>query len=889
MRRGIAPIEGHDDGAFLFHPTAGNPSAGRRRRGHSILIGGVNVIPFRFRIFVFSLAGLSPAGLAAQEAVPTPPTDEIPARAAPIAGETGQAPDLRLPPNVTITTPDGKPLPPELLQRVLEALKADPKLRPVLDTATIGTVRTTVNDTDIVVTAVRPRGSVLGNVPPTRTLDPLDIRAYGAQDINGLISGLGAEVTSVEAAAPKQPIVLLNGRRIANFEEIANFPTEAIERLEVFPEDLALQYGFAANRKVVNLVTFDPFTSKNIRVSFGVPTAGGRSNVGVNGRYLHLAGTSRYSLSLGFEKAGRVLESERDLVQPAEALGQAQFRTLLPNSRQWTVSGSFSDEIFTDTPLTLTGNATSARKDALLGLGVSGPLRQKLVNRAASVGATLSGRLPGWFWFSRTNYSIAISDAFTDIAAAEGGTAKARSAASSLSTDISLTGSLFPLPAGSVSATLRAEYSRSTFNSRGQRDELDQDVDIVRNRGTVLTTLDVPLAKRYQTSPSWLGSLSANAHFGLEQITAFHTLLTYGYGLYWSPAESIRFTAMRSVQQSAPSLEQLGSAPIVTPNVRMFDYVRGETVDIVQAFGGNPGLRPDDRKVFNIGVVIKPPRENFNVIANFTRTTVDHPISAFPIPTQPVQAAFPDRLTRTENGQLLRIDSSPINLFRSARSDLRWGINMTKSLGKLPGGADLIVSPTTDGTIPPGTLPPNSRVIDNPPGTPLPPEIENAISRVYFSFYHTWHLRETVVLSGGGPTLDLLDGFALDSLGGRPRHEIEFAGGLFRRGLGARMNIRWQSASVVSGLPNESGPTGTRLRFSHGLSADFSLFLNPEDRIVGEVPDWIRNLQLALDVKNILNSRPVVRNEFGEVPLNYQKAYLDPVGRSITFSIRKLF
>lgn len=862
---------------------------GRDRRGHSIRFDGVNVIPIRFGIILSSLAAMSPTALNAQETEPPPPADESPAGAARIADDAGQAPALRLPPNVTITRPDGKPLPPEILQQVLAALRADPGLRTVLDTATIGTVRTKVNNTDIVVTAVRSRGSVLGNVPPTRTLDPLDIRAYGAQDVNGLISGLGGEVTSVEAAAPKQPIVLLNGRRIANFEQIANFPTEAIERLEVFPEELALQYGFAANRKVVNLVTFDPFTSKNVRVSFGAPTAGGRSNVGAIGRYLHLAGASRYSLIFGFDKAARVLESERDLVQPAEALGQAQFRTLLPDSRQWTVNGSFSTEIFTDTPLTLTGNATSARKDALLGLGVSGPLRQKLVGRAASVGATLSGRLPGWFWFSQTSYSVAISDAFTDIAAAGGGTARARSTASNLSTDISLTGSLFALPAGNVSATLRAEYSRNIFNSRGYRDALDQDVDMVRNRGIVFAAIDVPLAKRYDASPSWLGSLSANAHFGLEQVSSFHTLLTYGYGLYWSPVESLRFTAMRSVQQSAPSLEQLGSVTIVTPNVRTFDYVRGETVDIAQTFGGNSDLRPDDREVLNIGVVVKPPRANFNVIANFTRTTVDRPIAAFPIPIQPVQAAFPERLSRTESGRLLRIDSSPINLFRSARSDLRWGINMTRSLGKLPDGTDLIVSPVTDGTIPPGTLPPNSRLIDNPPGTPLPPEIENAISRVYFSFYHSWHLSEAVVLSDGGPALDLLGGFALDGLGGRPRHEIEFAGGLFRRGLGARMSIRWQSPSVVSGLPNGTGPAGTRLRFSRDPSADLSLFLNPEDRIVGEVPEWIRNLQLTLDVKNILNSRPVVRNEFGEVPLNYQKAYLDPVGRSITFSIRKIF
>ena len=46
-------------------------------------------------------------------------------------------------------------------------------------------------------------------------------------------------------------------------------------------------------------------------------------------------------------------------------------------------------------------------------------------------------------------------------------------------------------------------------------------------------------------------------------------------------------------------------------------------------------------------------------------------------------------------------------------------------------------------------------------------------------------------------------------------------------------------------------------------------------------------MQLRFD--NILNSRPEVHDAFGKVPLNYQPDLLDPLGRTIMISFRKLF
>ena len=63
----------------------------------------------------------------------------------------------------------------------------------------------------------------------------------------------------------------------------------------------------------------------------------------------------------------------------------------------------------------------------------------------------------------------------------------------------------------------------------------------------------------------------------------------------------------------------------------------------------------------------------------------------------------------------------------------------------------------------------------------------------------------------------------------------------------------------------------------------------------GEQPEltlkhpWLRGSSLRLDVTNVFNARPKVNDAFGQVPLNYQPDLLDPLGRTIMISFRKLF
>ncbi|MFX7800715.1 hypothetical protein ABTK24_19675, partial [Acinetobacter baumannii] len=52
---------------------------------------------------------------------------------------------------------------------------------------------------------------------------------------------------------------------------------------------------------------------------------------------------------------------------------------------------------------------------------------------------------------------------------------------------------------------------------------------------------------------------------------------------------------------------------------------------------------------------------------------------------------------------------------------------------------------------------------------------------------------------------------------------------------------------------------------------------------------WMRGMRVVFDVQNLLNDRQRVTDATGAVPISYQPGYLDPTGRTIRFTIRKLF
>ncbi|GAA0652403.1 TonB-dependent receptor [Brevundimonas lenta] len=172
----------------------------------------------------------------------------------------------------------------------------------------------------------RQRGSVDTDIPPDVTLTAEQIQAYGASNIAELMTYLEPITRSSSGRTDLQPIFLVNGRRISGFQEIRGIPTEAIERTEVLPEEVALQFGYKAEQRVVNFVLKADFRSVTAELSGRVPGQGGRSVTEIEGNVLNIAGATRWSMDAEYERATPLFESERDIrrdpgAQPYDLIG----------------------------------------------------------------------------------------------------------------------------------------------------------------------------------------------------------------------------------------------------------------------------------------------------------------------------------------------------------------------------------------------------------------------------------------------------------------------------------------------------------------------------------------------------------------------------------------
>ena len=114
---------------------------------------------------------------------------------------------------------------------------------------------------EILVVGTRLAGQVEAAQPPLMTLDEADIAAYGTGSLTELIAALSPQTGSGRGRGGGHPIILLGGQRIANFREMRDFPPEAIRRMEVLPEEVALRYGFPPNQRVINFILKDKFSS----------------------------------------------------------------------------------------------------------------------------------------------------------------------------------------------------------------------------------------------------------------------------------------------------------------------------------------------------------------------------------------------------------------------------------------------------------------------------------------------------------------------------------------------------------------------------------------------------------------------------------------------------
>lgn len=765
------------------------------------------------------------------------------------------------------------------------------------------------DDSDtIVVVGAKPRGSVIGDIPPENVLTPADVRATGATDVTELLDALAPQIGSARGRGGERPIMLLNGQRISSFRELRDLPTEAISRVEILPEEVALKYGYRADQRVVNIVLRERFRSTVARVEGSASTEGGYGAGEAELTRLMIGKDNRTSLNLDIEANSGLTEAERDILledssedsepDPRDA------RTLLGSGRQITATVTHNRQIGT---VGATVNAEVERNQgrSLVGLGESllEPLARDTTRESAHAGMALNGNVGDWRWSVTGNADAARNVTETDLDVAS----RDRAVSSTLSGDIDAVanGNLFRLPAGDAGATVRVGASTIHLDNDRRRDGSEFSTTLGRTRGTAALNLDLPISRRNRDFAA-LGSLTLNGNAGVEQLSDFGTMTTLGAGLNWSPLDRLNLLASWTREEGAPTVQQLGDPVLDTPEARIFDFTTGETVLVTAITGGNRELEADRRDVLKLGGNWKPFEEtDLRLRVDYVRSRLTDPISSFPGPTAALEAAFPERFVRNSAGELVSVDLRPVNFDSARRDTFRLGFDFSKSLKSAPPSPAVIEAfrarraaagqgaPTEGGPPPGGGPPPDDALIvrDGPPsgggrggggGRFFGGGREGG--RLTFSLTDTITLLDEVTIRPGVPKLDYLDGDAVGQSGGRPRHEVEAQAGYFNNGLGARLAANWRSGSRVNTA------TGDELRFSPLATFDLRLFANLGQRLdlVARHP-WLRGTSLRLEVSNLFDSKPGVRNSLGDIPFGYQADLLDPLGRTVSVTFRKLF
>lgn len=863
---------------------------------------------------------------------------------------------------------------------------------------------------EIVVTAERIRGSVDTEAPPIDELSAEEIEGLGASSVADILSAVAPQAGSGRGrGGGGPPVILLNGQRIGSFRELRDLPPEAIRRVQIFPEEVALKYGFRPDQRVVNFILKDNFASFSVETDLSLPEDGGFSRKEFETTFTRIGKDNRLNIDFEFESQSRITEDERDILSSETAAPFAvqgnvlsaisgasispalnalvgrpvtiaaipgtptlagfattanrpasgnigEFRTLLPSSQRYSANATWSKVLGPQSNFSLNGRLESEDQQSLLGLPFASlavpssnpanpfgtdvivnryfenprPLNRERTTQTAQTGFSLNLPIAGWRWALTGDYTLVDSETLTqtngDFTALRSGISAgtvnpfastlgndllftapdtADSSSGTLSMRSTFAGELFDWQAGTAQITLRNGFDRQTIDSVAIRRGTVTSADLTRDNINSAFNLELPLVDRGVGALGAIGKVSVNGNMGFTDLSDFGTLIEYGAGLRWQPADNLSFTASVIGDENAPSLGQLGNPLIITPNVAVFDFTRNESRFIEVVTGGNTGLQAESRRDLKLGVDWSPKFvESLSLQFEYFRNRSENTTSAFPILTPEIEAAFPGRVTRAANGQLLRLDQRAVNFDQERSQRIRWGFNISGALGAQPSpggfgrpgtaapagappqaaGAPAGARPQGAGTLTGGARP---MAMGGPRGGMMMGGMSGPPSRWSIALYHTYRLQEEILIRPGVPVLDLLDGSATSNLGGAPRHELSLNGGVFHNGMGLRFegSYRGSTRADGSGLPGS-----TDLYFSDQMAMNLFLFVSMDQRgnLTKKLP-WLKGSRVAVRIENLFDDYVKVRDAAGNRPLSYQRGFLDPQGRIVELSFRKRF
>jgi len=703
---------------------------------------------------------------------------------------------------------------------------------------------------------------------PIEQLSDVEVSSFGVDSATELLNQLKPRTAS--SMSNQNPIVLINGR-VAGSTELDNLPPEAILRVDILPEKAALRYGFNDDQRVVNLILRERFRARVLEALDRQTTEGGGQSSAADASLTRVDHDTEDAVRLDYKESERLLESERGIASAASDL-----RTLLPLTSEAKLAASIVQPVLDLRP-SLEASADVKSSDSLQGLASDNsasaapstaqaptPGDQLLGQHTESTTLHVAGRVSGlWrklIWSLAVTGNQSSSDQrvnATDIDTP--GSMVLDRSDYTLDTgrvDASIGGPLVRLPAGPVAFNAHLDAQLEDVRTHTQSDgEASSQTHLSRTTGSARLRAEVPLTSPALDVLPFAGELTARLSVGVDDVSNFGVLDTYAYGLTWSPHDHVYLNADFTDIEIAPSAQDLFSPAVVTPGVQMFDFVTSQTDYVTQITGGDPELQHTDRRVVRLGMFLGPFfAGDTNAYVNFERRRDSDAVGILPPVTAAVESAFPDRFVRDAIGTLIQVDDRSVNLALEARDLLTWGVNLGLPFSR-PQGA--------------------------PPGL-----------HFMLSLQDTWYVRDTILVANGVPELDLLNGAPLGAVSGgvagaQPRNTLQLWATLSYRALGAQLFGRWRSASYVN---DGTAAAPDSLSFAALGTLNMRVFADVGRLLRGSgAHGWAKGLRVNLNVVNLLDARERVVDSTGLTPAGFQPGYLDPLGRMVTLSLRKVF
>jgi hypothetical protein len=410
---------------------------------------------------------------------------------------------------------------------------------------------------EIIVTT--PRGRTNGGIDPLLEISPSELESYGVDTMSDLVDALRPLTRS--SRSDQMAVVLINGH-LAGQTEFDNLPREAIERVEVLPESVALQYGFSENQRVLNFVLREHYHAVPVRVSESGATEGGDQALSADASVVRLEDEARVTLLTSYKDSAWLRDSDRGVSAPDN-----YYRTLQPETNDTKIAGTLSHSLYGVSASVeasfdvLSSKSLQGVADVGAGSGADArlPLEVGTPTRTARIATQLTGPWHDFLWGATAYYLHVTTNSSSDTGVSATGedlVDRSESAFNVGNFQLSLSGQPRSLPAGPVLANVKFALQYQGFATRDDFPGTPSSAsNLVRTVRTGNINASVPIANRDRGVLRSLGELSATFNATLDNVSNFGTLASASYGIDWTPVAKVNLDCIYTDHRSAPRRE----------------------------------------------------------------------------------------------------------------------------------------------------------------------------------------------------------------------------------------------------------------------------------------------------------------------------------------------